>query len=179
MEFETYHIEGVVLVKPKLHGDHRGFFLETYHQERFHAAGITCEFVQDNHSKSRQGTLRGLHWQVNKEQAKLVRCIQGRIFDVAVDIRPGSSTYGQWVGAELTSENHHQLFVPTGFAHGFQVLSETAEITYKCSDVYSPKDERGLMWNDPDLAIEWPGGDEPVLSERDTKHPAFKDLKPE
>ena len=176
METKRYDIEGVALVKPRVFKDHRGFFLETYNREAFHKAGITCEFVQDNHSKSVKGTLRGLHYQVNKVQAKLVRCISGSIFDVAVDIRPGSPTYGQWIGEVLDSENHHQLFVPEGFAHGFQVLSETAEITYKCSNLYSPKDERGLMWSDPDLAIQWPGGNNPVLSDKDLKNPYLKDL---
>jgi dTDP-4-dehydrorhamnose 3,5-epimerase len=177
LEIETFDIDGVVLVKPKVFRDHRGFFLETYHRENYVAAGITCAFVQDNHSKSVRGTLRGLHYQVNKVQAKLVRAVRGRIFDVAVDIRPESPTFGRWVGAELTEVNHHQLFVPEGFAHGFQVLSETAEITYKCSDFYSPTDERGILWSDPDLAVLWPGDVTPILSDRDKGNPLFRDMR--
>ncbi|MDJ0841450.1 MAG: dTDP-4-dehydrorhamnose 3,5-epimerase [Acidobacteriota bacterium] len=177
MEVRTYHIEGVRLIIPKVFRDHRGFFLESFNQQRFQEAGIPCDFVQDNHSRSVKGTLRGLHYQVNKAQDKLVRCTQGEVWDVAVDIRPDSPTYGQWVGEFLTAENMHQLFVPKGFAHGFQVLSETAEIQYKCTDFYSPPDDRGLLWNDPDLAIDWPGKDEPVLSAKDRENPTFKNIR--
>ena len=177
MEVRTFPIEGVLLIVPRIFGDHRGFFLESYNEERYKEAGITCDFVQDNHSKSVKGTLRGLHYQVNKAQDKLVRCTQGEVYDVAVDIRPESPTYGQWVGALLSAENHHQLFVPKGFAHGFKVLSETAEFLYKCSDFYSPQDERGLMWNDPDLAIDWPGDGEPLLSDKDARNPLFQDIR--
>lgn len=176
MDVKRYDIEGVVLLTPRVFGDHRGFFMETYNKQAFADAGVLLEFVQDNHSKSHKGILRGLHYQVNHEQAKLVRCLQGEIFDVAVDIRSDSPTYGQWVGEILSSENKCQLLVPTGFAHGFQVLSESAEVAYKCTDIYSPQDERGIMWNDPDLAIQWPGGTDVVLSDKDTKHPLFKDI---
>ena len=177
MDVKTYHIEGIRLIIPKIFRDHRGFFVESFNQERFQEAGIPCTFVQDNHSRSVKGTLRGLHYQVNAGQDKLVRCTQGEVWDVAVDIRPQSPTYGQWVGETLTEENMHQLFVPKGFAHGFQVLSETAEIQYKCTDFYSPKDERGLLWNDPDLAIAWPGLGEPILSGKDQQNPTFKNIK--
>ena len=164
------------MIMPKVFGDHRGFFLETYHTRRYKEAGIACDFVQDNHSQSVKGTLRGLHYQVNRVQAKLVSCIMGEVWDVAVDIRPESPTYGQWVGVVLSEENHHQLFVPEGFAHGFQVLSDGAQILYKCSDFYSPPDERGILWSDPDLAIDWPDKGTPVLSEKDAVNPRFRDL---
>lgn len=177
MEFQKLTIEGVILAKPKLFGDHRGYFMETYNQRVFHDAGITYEFVQDNQSKSKKNCLRGLHYQVNQWQAKLVRCIQGRIFDVAVDIRPESPTYGQWCGAELSDENHHQLLIPEGFAHGFSVLSDTAQVLYKCSNFYSPQDERGLMWNDPALNIDWHLNDQPILSEKDKHYPAFENIQ--
>jgi len=177
LDVVTFPINDVVLLKPKIYGDHRGFFLETYHRTRYREAGIACDFVQDNHSRSVKGTLRGLHYQVNKVQAKLVSCIEGEIFDVAVDIRPESPTFGQWAGAVLSAENHHQLFVPEGFAHGFQVLGESAQVVYKCSDFYSPADERGLLWNDPQLGIEWPGEHPVVLSEKDRKNPPFAQIR--
>lgn len=176
MEVKRYPIEGLVLLTPKVFGDHRGFFMETYNKQSFADAGITLEFVQDNHSKSHKGILRGLHYQVKHPQAKLVRCLQGEIYDVAVDIRPGSPTFGQWVGEILSSENKRQLMVPMGFAHGFQVLSETAEVAYKCNNLYSPANERGICYNDPDLAISWPGGSDVVLSEKDTRNPCLKDI---
>lgn len=177
MEFQKLDIEGLVLVVPKIFGDHRGYFMEAYNQREFHAGGITCEFVQDNQSQSQKNTLRGLHYQVNHWQAKLVRCLKGEIFDVAVDIRKGSPTYGQWRGALLTEENKHALFVPEGFAHGFSVLSDSAEVLYKCSNFYSPQDERGLMWNDPALAIDWRLDSEPILSDKDKHYPAFEHIQ--
>ncbi len=177
MEVKTYHIDGPKLIEPKVFRDHRGFFLESYNRRAFAEIGIDCDFVQDNHSKSAKGILRGLHYQVNRVQAKLVRAVRGEIFDVAVDIRPESPTFGQWIGEILTGENHRQLFVPRGFAHGFQVLSDTAEVFYKCDDYYSPQDERGVIWNDPDLAIDWPGQAEPILSGKDQQNPTFKNLR--
>ncbi len=177
MDVETYPIEGVRLIKPRVFGDHRGFFIETYSRRRYRDAGITCDFVQDNHSESIRGTVRGLHYQVNRVQAKLVSCIAGEVFDVAVDIRPDSPTYGKWVGAILSAENHHQLFLPEGFAHGFQVLGDSAQLVYKCSDFYSPADERGILWDDPELAIDWPGSAPPVLSDKDKANPPFRQLK--
>jgi dTDP-4-dehydrorhamnose 3,5-epimerase len=169
-------LAGVVIVEPVVHRDARGFFMESYHAERYRAAGIDVEFVQDNHSRSGRGTLRGLHWQVApRPQAKLVRVLAGEIFDVAVDIRPDSPTFGQWVGTRLDAERFRQLFVPVGFAHGFCVLSEIAEVEYKCSAVYDPAAERGLMWNDPAIGIAWPI-EHPILSSRDQRHPSFATL---
>ena len=175
MEFIQTKISEVILVKPELTEDHRGFFMEFYHIEKFKIGGIKCEFVQDNHARSVQNTLRGLHYQVNFPQAKLLRCLKGKVFDVAVDIRKDSSTYGKWVGEILSDENKHQLFIPAGFAHGYYVMSETAEIAYKCSEVYHPKDELGLRWNDPDIAIEWPGN-APILSGKDKILPLLKNF---
>ena len=172
-----YAIAGLFLIKPRVFGDDRGFFFESYNRQAYKEAGITCDFVQDNHSRSKKGTLRGLHFQVNLVQDKLVRAVQGEIFDVAVDLRPGSPTYGQWQGELLTAENKHHFLVPKGFAHGFQVLSETAEVLYKCSDFYSPEDDRGVMWNDPDIGIDWPDKTPPLLSKKDGVQPQFKDLK--
>jgi len=161
-------LPGVKLIAPEVHEDHRGFFMESYNRRRFAELGVTDEFVQDNHSRSVRGVLRGLHYQLGRPQAKLVRASRGRVFDVVVDIRRGSPTFGRWAGAELTEENQLQFYAPIGFAHGFLVLSETAEFQYKCSDFYSAADERGLPWDDPEIAIEWPlAGLEPNLSERD------------
>ena len=174
LEVKTYPIEGLKLVKPKVFRDARGFFLEAYNQSAFEAIGIDCFFVQDNHSQSVKNTLRGLHFQVKQAQDKLVRVVQGEIFDVAVDLRPDSRTFGQWEGVVLSAENHLQFFVPKGFAHGFQVLSDTASVIYKCSDFYSPQDERGLLWSDPDLDIAWPGKGPPTLSEKDRNNPTFE-----
>ena len=168
-------IDGVVLIEPVVHGDHRGFFMETYRRDRFADLGIACDFVQDNHSRSSRGVLRGLHYQLGRPQAKLVRATRGRVFDVVVDVRRGSPTFSRWVGAELSESNRRMLFAPAGFAHGFLVLSEIAEFQYKCSDVYAPDEERGLRWDDRDLAIDWPlGDDEPVLSERDLLWPSLQ-----
>ena len=175
MEFIQTEIPDVILVKPSVIEDHRGFFMESYHIEKFSMGGIDCTFVQDNHAKSIQNTLRGLHFQVNFPQAKLLRCLKGKVFDVAVDLRKNSPFYGKWVGEELSEENKYQLFIPEGFAHGYYVLSETAEITYKCSEIYHPEDEQGLRWDDPDIAINWPGID-PILSEKDRQLPPLKDF---
>lgn len=161
-------LPGVKLIAPEVHEDHRGFFMESYNRRRFAEFGVTDEFVQDNHSRSVRGVLRGLHYQLGRPQAKLVRATRGRVFDVVVDIRRGSPTFGRWAGAELSQENRLQFFAPVGFAHGFLVLSENAEFQYKCSDFYSADDERGLPWDDPEFAIAWPlAGLEPNLSERD------------
>ena len=170
-------IADVVIVEPKVFGDERGFFLETFQAERYkEAAGIDLPFVQDNHSRSSRGVLRGLHYQVNKPQGKLVRVVAGEVFDVAVDIRPDSPTYGQWEGVILSAENKRQFWIPPGLAHGFLVLSESADFEYKCTDYYDPADEGCLIWNDPDVAIEWPDI-QPQLSEKDRSGQSFKDLK--
>jgi len=166
---------GVHLVEPAVFPDERGFFLETYHRQKYRDQGIKVPFVQDNHSHSRQHVLRGLHYQLHHAQDKLVYALSGAIFDVAVDIRRGSPTFGRWFGAELSAENHRQLFVPQGFAHGFCVLSETADVLYKCSDFYSPEHEYGLLWSDPDLAIQWPVED-PVLSAKDAGYPSLGEI---
>ena len=173
--FTMLEIPGVVLIQAKRFGDDRGFFMETYKHSDFANAGIREHFIQDNHSRSVRGVLRGLHYQKNPHaQGKLVSCLQGRIFDAAVDIRIGSATYGRWVGAELSGDNNLMLYVPTGFAHGFLVLSETAEVLYKCTEEYTPQDDRGIRWNDPAINIAWPVTD-PILSEKDRTHPLLKD----
>jgi len=172
----TDALPDVLIIEPHVHRDPRGFFVESYHAARYREAGIDVTFVQDNQSRSVQGTLRGLHWQVPpRAQAKLVRVVDGEILDVAVDLREDSPTFGRWAAVTLSAENFRQLFVPVGFAHGFLVLSERADIEYKCSDVYDPDAERGLMWNDPALGIEWPIAD-PILSARDRAHPPFAAL---
>ncbi len=173
--FEKTAIEGVCVISPTAYGDARGYFMETYNQQDFAAAGITAAFVQDNQSKSRKGVLRGLHFQKNHPQAKLVRVISGEVFDVAVDMRKGSETFGKWVGVVLSGENKKQFFVPRGFAHGFLVLSETAEFAYKCDDFYHPEDEGGILWEDPEIGVEWPViGCDPVLSEKDQRLPCLR-----
>ncbi len=149
-------IEGLCIIEPTVFGDERGFFMETYNENDFKEAGINTTFVQDNHSMSTKGVLRGLHFQKEHPQGKLVRVIQGTVFDVAVDIRSGSETFGQWYGVELSAENKKQFWIPEGFAHGFLVLSDTAEFCYKCTDFYRPDDEGGIAWNDPEIGIEWP-----------------------
>ena len=171
-------IPGVVVIEPKVFGDDRGYFFESWSQRDFDAAVRPVRFVQDNESKSRYGVLRGLHFQKKNPQGKLVRVIEGEVFDVAVDLRKGSPTFGKWEGVVLSAENKKQFYIPEGFAHGFVVLSETATFVYKCTRLYDPKDEGGLMWNDPAIGIEWPVGNgfEPLLSEKDTKNPALKDL---
>jgi dTDP-4-dehydrorhamnose 3,5-epimerase len=175
MDFRPTKLSGVIIVEPDVHRDDRGFFLESYHREKYAAAGISLAFVQDNHSRSERGTLRGLHAQWRKPQGKLVRVLAGEIFDVAVDARLGSPTFGQWVGASLSSENHHQIWVPPGFVHGFCVTSEIAEVEYKCTDVYDPGGELGVIWNDPDIGIEWPLTN-PTLSGKDAAAPQLKDV---
>jgi dTDP-4-dehydrorhamnose 3,5-epimerase len=165
-------LPGVVVIEPVVFRDARGFFLEVYHEEKYRAAGIDVRFVQENHSRSVRNTLRGLHWQFRRPQGKLVRVIVGEIYDVAVDIRRGSPTFGRWASATLSAENFRQMFVPEGFAHGFCVTSEVAEVEYKCTDVYDAQGEGGLRWDDPALAVEWPIAS-PVLSARDRVHPAF------
>jgi dTDP-4-dehydrorhamnose 3,5-epimerase len=173
-EFKQLAIPEVVIVVPKVFGDARGFFLEFYKHSEFAQAGIREHFVQDNHSKSLKGVLRGLHYQKHPHaQGKLVRCLTGRIFDVAVDIRKGSPSFGKWVGVELTAENNSMLYVPPGFAHGFLVLSDSAEVLYKCTAEYASADDRGIIWNDPDIGIQWPLSD-PVLSEKDKVHPPLR-----
>ena len=153
---ETCEIEGLKIITPTVFGDSRGYFMETYNYNDFKEAGIDYNFVQDNQSASKKGVLRGLHFQINYPQDKLVRVINGEVFDVAVDMRQGSKTYGQWYGVKLSAENKKQFFIPKNFAHGFLVLSDYAEFAYKCTDFYHPNDEGGIIWNDPDIAIEWP-----------------------
>ncbi len=176
MEFIRSEIPDVILVEPKVFRDERGFFLETYHAEKYREGGIDVEFVQDNHSRSRRGTLRGLHSQIEHPQGKLVRAIQGTIFDVAVDVRRGSPSFGRWVGYELSAENFRQLYIPVGFVHGFCVLSDTAEVEYKCTDIYCPEGELSVIWNDPEVAIEWPISD-PVLSDKDAQNPRLAEIE--
>ncbi len=175
MRFERTDIDGVMLVEPDIHRDPRGFFMETYHARKYSAGGIAAEFVQDNQSLSHQGTLRGLHAQLKHPQGKLVRVIEGAIFDVAVDVRRGSPTFGMWVGYELSSENRRQLYTPPGLAHGFCVLSERAQVEYKCTDFYYRDDEIGIIWNDPDIGIDWPI-DHPLLSEKDAALPRLSEV---
>ena len=169
-------IPDVLLLEPKVFGDDRGFFFESFNQQVFNqVTGLDVQFVQDNHSKSARHVLRGLHYQVQQPQGKLVRVVQGEVFDVAVDIRPGSKTYGQWVGEILSAENKRQLWIPAGLAHGFVVLSESAEFLYKTTDYYAPAHERFIAWNDPDLAIQWPITEDPLLSAKDAAGIAFRD----
>ncbi len=171
-------LEGVVLLEPQVHGDRRGFMVETFRADTWPELGIDVDFVQHNHSRSVRGTLRGLHFQTEPGQAKLVRCPRGSIFDVAVDLRRGSPTYGQWEGHVLDDESHRQLFVPVGFGHGFAVLSEVADVSYLLSSVYDPATESGIAWDDPDVGIEWPVS-EPLLSERDTAAPGLAEVRDE
>ena len=175
MNVTETQLAGLLIIEPKVFGDARGFFKETFQAERCREAGIEYTFVQDNYSRSQKGVLRGLHFQITKPQGKLVSCPKGAVFDVAVDIDPNSITYGQYVGVELTEENHKQLWVPPGYAHGFCVLSETADFQYKCTDYYDPSDEGGVIWNDPDVAIEWPIAD-PSLSNKDAILPTLAEL---
>ena len=174
-------IDGVYIIEPTVFGDKRGYFMETYSQKDFEELGLNYTFVQDNQSKSSKGVLRGLHFQKENTQAKLVRCLKGEVFDVAVDLRPGSKTYGKWEGVILSEENKKMFMIPKGFAHGFLVLSDEAEFTYKCDDVYNPNAEGGLAWNDPEVGIDWPMGDIKVedllTSEKDAKWPSLKELR--
>ena len=175
MNILTSELPGVLIIEPKVFGDARGFFLETWNARRYREAQIDDRFVQDNIPMSRRGTLRGLHFQNPNPQGKLVSVLQGEVFDVAVDLRQNSSTYGRWYGLNLSSENKRQFYIPPGLAHGFQVLSETALFHYKCTDYYEPKNELTIRWNDPQLGIQWPIM-EPILSERDTKAPLLSEL---
>ena len=168
-------IPGVLIVEPEVHADGRGFFVETYHAERYRQHGIDGPFVQDNHSRSVAGTLRGLHLQIRRPQGKLVRVIEGEVCDVSVDVRRGSPTFGRWVAVTLTAESFRQVYVPPGFAHGFCVVSPIAQVEYKCTDIYDPSSEIGIAWNDPGLAIPWPVR-EPLLSDRDRLHPTLAAL---
>ncbi len=173
-EFIRNEIEGLVIVKPTVFGDDRGFFMETFQKDEFASAGITKEFVQDNHSKSSKGVLRGLHYQRENTQGKLVRVICGEVYDVAVDCRPSSPTFGRWFGITLSRENKLQLYIPEGFAHGFLVLSDEAEFVYKCTDFYNPEAEGGIPYDDPDIGVEWPGIDVPLkLSDKDGLYRPF------
>lgn len=173
--FEETSIKGVFTIEPTVFGDNRGYFMETYNYEEFKAAGLDMIFVQDNQSKSKKGVLRGLHFQKKYPQGKLVRVIKGEVFDVAVDLRAGSETYGKWYGVILSDENKKQFYVPEGFAHGFLVLSDEAEFVYKCTEVYHPEDEGGIRWDDPEINVDWKIKD-PMISEKDSKAPLFKDI---
>lgn len=175
--FHESEIKGVYTIDVKTYGDARGYFMETYKEDDFKAAGIDCCFVQDNQSSSRKGVLRGLHFQKTHPQAKLVRVLTGEVFDVAVDLREGSETYGKWVGVLLSGENHRQFFIPRGFAHGFLVLSDYAEFAYKCDDFYHPEDEGGIIWNDPGIGIKWPEVGEVMLSKKDQNFPTLAESK--
>lgn len=175
MRFVPSAIPEIVFIEPDVVRDARGFFLETYHVEKYRAGGVEGPFVQDNHSRSVAGTLRGLHFQRRRPQGKLVRVIEGEIYDVAVDIRPGSPTFGRWVGVTLTGDNFRQCYIPPGFAHGFCVVSAVAQVEYKCTEVYDPSDEVGIAWNDPAIGITWPVTD-PILSERDRRFPPLAEV---
>jgi len=173
MEVINLVVPDVKLIKPRRFDDNRGFFQQAYHYEQYAEAGIGAQFVQDNWSRSTKGVLRGLHYQLKHPQAKLISVIRGEVFDVAVDLRRGSPTFGKWAGAVLSEENNHQLYVPEGFAHGFMVLSDTVDFMYKCSDFYAPGDEYGVIWNDPEIGIGWPDVETPIISEKDLKLPLF------
>jgi len=175
MKITPTSIPDVLLIEPDVFGDARGFFLESWHAQKFAAQGLDVNFVQDNHSRSSQGVLRGLHYQLQQPQGKLVRVVCGSVFDVAVDIRKGSPSFGQWAGAELSGDNHRQFYVPPGFAHGFCVLSESADFLYKCTDYYAPQHEHGIRWNDPDIGIDWPGGGF-TISDKDAGNGLLRDM---
>ncbi len=169
----------VLIIEPRVWGDARGFFFESYHERKYVEAGIDAHFVQDNHSRSRRGTLRGLHFQKTRPQGKLCRVVRGEVFDVAVDIRPGSPRFGQWAGAVLSEENQRQIWVPRGFAHGFLVLSESADFLYKCDELYDPSDEAGVRWDDPSIGIQWPHTQcEFLLSDKDRVLPLLSEIEP-
>ena len=170
-------IEGLYVIEPAVHGDNRGYFMETYKRSDFVAAGLDYNFIQDNQSSSRKGVLRGLHFQKKYPQAKLVRVLVGEVFDVAVDLRKGSKTYGKWVGTMLSAENKRQFMIPRGFAHGFIVVSDYAEFAYKCDELYHPEDEGGIMYNDPSIAVEWPDVGGIILSEKDKNYPPLSEVK--
>ena len=178
MKIIETHLPGVVVIEPKVFGDKRGFFLETFRQDVLQQAGIDVTFVQDNHSRSGQGVLRGIHYQLTQTQGKLVRVTSGSVFDVAVDVRHGSPTFGQWYGTQLDEESMRMMYVPPGYAHGFVVLSESADFLYKCTDYYHPESEQGIAWDDPDIGIEWPITNltsDIALSEKDKKNVLLKD----
>lgn len=175
--FTEAKIKGVYIIEPTVFGDARGYFMETYNNKSFQRVGLNYHFVQENQSFSKKNVLRGLHFQINHPQAKLVRVLSGEVFDVAVDLRRSSETYGKWIGVVLTAANKKQLLVPRGFAHGFRVISEAAEFTYKCDDFYYPEDEGGLIWNDPDIGIVWGDVSQVILSEKDKKNPRFCESK--
>lgn len=176
MRFTPTEIPEVIVIEPHVFEDSRGFFFESWNAEKLRQGGLDLDFVQDNHSKSALGTLRGLHYQLEKPQGKLARVTQGTVFDVAVDLRSSSSSFGRWIGVELSASNRKMLWVPPGFAHGFYVVSETAEFCYKCTEYYSPADERTILWNDPDLGIDWPAceGASPILSVKDQAGSTFR-----
>ena len=176
-KFIKTEIEDLFIIEPQIFGDDRGYFFETYKKKEFDDAGLIYNFVQDNQSKSKKGVLRGLHFQKKYPQAKLVRVLEGEVFDVAVDLRKGSETYGKYVGVILSENNKRMFMIPRGFAHGFVVLSEKATFCYKCDELYHPEDEDGIMWNDPDVGIVWPYNDEPLLSEKDKLHKSLKESK--
>ena len=180
-KFIETKIPDLYIIEQKVFGDSRGYFMESYNKQAFDEAGLTMTFVQDNESRSKKGVLRGLHFQTKHTQGKLVRCTEGEVWDVAVDLRKGSPTYGQWEGVYLSSENKRQFYIPEGFAHGFVVISETATFNYKCTDFYAPEYDSGLLWNDEDIAVEWPldGIQEILLSEKDKKQKKFKELDKE
>lgn len=179
MEVAASSIPDVRILRPRVFGDSRGFFVESWNRRSFAAAGLDLDFVQDNHSRSARGTLRGLHYQIRQPQGKLVRAATGRVFDVAVDLRRSSATFGRWVGVVLSDESHEMLWIPPGFAHGFLVLSEMADFQYKCTDFYSPESERAIRWDDPDLGIDWPlsDGSKPLLSGKDRSAGSFRDAE--
>lgn len=179
MKFTPTKLPDVILVEPDVFGDNRGFFMETWQAEKFAAGGIAADFVQDNHSRSGQGILRGLHYQVKNPQGKLIRVLNGEVFDVAVDLRKNSKNFGQWVGMHLSAENKKMLWIPPGFAHGFYVVSPQADFFYKCTDFYTPENERAIRWNDPDLAIDWPlrGEGPPILAPKDAAAAPFKEAE--
>ena len=179
MEFVPTRLPDVILIRPKAFEDPRGFFMDTWHRKRFEQEGIDANFVQDSHSGSVAGTVRGLHYQIKQAQGKLIRVVKGEAFDVAVDIRKSSQDFGQWAGERLSSENRKMIWIPPGFAHGFLVLSKTAEFEYKCTDYYAPEHERSLLWDDPDIGIDWPllDGEEPILSDKDRTGLPLKDAE--
>jgi len=179
MKFNPTDLPDVIRIEPTVHGDERGYFMETWQARRFHEVGIDDEFVQDNLSQSSRGTLRGIHYQIEHAQGKLVRVVQGEVFDVAVDLRRSSPQYGRWVGELLSADNKYQLWVPPGFGHGFLVLSEAAKFEYKCTDYYAPQYERSIRWDDPDIGIEWPSldGEQPTLSSKDADAPFLREAE--
>lgn len=175
LNIKSLDLPGVYIIEPACFEDLRGFFLETFHQQKYEAAGIDRPFVQDNQSHSKQGVLRGLHYQLKHPQGKLIYVVNGAIFDVAVDIRAGSPTFGKWTGAELSSDNKRQIYIPEGFAHGFVVLSKSADVIYKCTDLYAPGDEYGILWSDPEIGINWPVQN-PILSQKDLENPGLNQI---